>query len=157
MFKVFVSKFASSFLIAFTIGACGASQNTKYEESQLEPQESEKGKEQSPQQSKVSDVNDVKKGLLRENVTEVMSVNIKSFTECFDAELERKPGSQGRIVFRFEIVADGTVSGVEVASNELSDTMAECVTSKLLSLRFPEPAGGSQLITYPFTLTSKKK
>ncbi|MBW2455897.1 MAG: AgmX/PglI C-terminal domain-containing protein [Deltaproteobacteria bacterium] len=88
-----------------------------------------------------------------ERVQQVMRQNHGRFRLCYQRGLRTNPALQGRIVARFVIGRDGTVSGA-TAQGDLPDPQVKaCVASAVSTLQFPRPAGGVVAITYPLVLT----
>jgi len=75
------------------------------------------------------------------------------FKACYQQQLNRTPDLAGSLVMRFVIAADGTVSNVKVARDNLgNDTVAACMTRNIRTqLKFP-PKGGAK-VTYPFVFS----
>ena len=76
---------------------------------------------------------------------------------CYEAGLKRNPSISGKLVLRFEVSTIGKVTSAEVDSDTLhDDEVASCIKGKMMSIRFPAPAGGSVQFSYPFVFQSSK-
>jgi hypothetical protein len=76
------------------------------------------------------------------------------FRKCYQSALARDPDIEGRVVARFVIARDGTVSN---ATNDGStfpdpDTIT-CMLDGFRKLRFPAPEGGIVTVVYPIVFT----
>jgi hypothetical protein len=71
---------------------------------------------------------------------------------CYQRELAQDPDLSGKIVVKFVIAADGTVSSSSVKSSTMGNAIVEaCVAKRFQSLLFPEPLGGGiVIVSYPF-------
>jgi hypothetical protein len=87
-----------------------------------------------------------------EAIQRVVRQNAGRFRLCYQHGLEKQPALRGRVVTRFLIARDGTVSVAADDGSDIADaSVAACVTRTFLALSFPEPAGGTVSVVYPFT------
>ncbi len=72
---------------------------------------------------------------------------------CYQKELNKDPELSGKVVIKFTIAADGTVSSAETNSTTMNNaTVEDCICNRFLRFAFPEPEGGGIVIVrYPFT------
>ena len=64
------------------------------------------------------------------------------------------PTQEGRVVTKFVIAKDGSVSSAEDDGSDLADKkVVACVVHAFASLIFPEPAGGPATVTYPIVFS----
>ncbi len=71
---------------------------------------------------------------------------------CYQRVLTKEPDLSGKIVVKFVIAADGSVSSAEVQQTTMNNASVEgCVTGRFLRFLFPKPEGGGIVtVTYPF-------
>ncbi len=77
---------------------------------------------------------------------------------CYVREAQKDPGLRGKVVVRFVIAPDGTVSSAEATDDGTlrSDRVAQCICRKILRMRFPLPEdAGTVIVTYPFTFWAR--
>ena len=74
-----------------------------------------------------------------------------SIKECYEKELKRDPKLAGKITVGFTIETDGKVSETFIEGNTMGNkTVANCITGRIRTWRFPKPKGGSVTVAYPF-------
>ncbi|MCB9765684.1 MAG: AgmX/PglI C-terminal domain-containing protein [Alphaproteobacteria bacterium] len=88
----------------------------------------------------------------RAPLEQVLEQNLDAILACYERELEKDPELGGKVVMKFVITKDGTVTKAAPKVSTLGNQAAEaCLTSRLLDLRFPEPKGGGiVIVSYPF-------
>ena len=71
---------------------------------------------------------------------------------CYQRELTKNPAIKGKIVIKFVIAKDGSVSSANTKSSTMgSPTVENCVVSRFMRMQFPEPKGGGiVIVSYPF-------
>ncbi len=68
----------------------------------------------------------------------------RELRECHARGLDRKPGLEGKVDFRFDVTPKGTVRRVRIAESTIGDRRVEaCAASVLRSARFPRPGAGA--------------
>lgn len=74
---------------------------------------------------------------------------------CYQRELVKEPALAGRIVVKFTIGKDGTVSAASTKSSTMGNAAVEtCVLGRFLRMSFPEPTGGGiVIVSYPFVFS----
>ena len=78
----------------------------------------------------------------RDLIDRVIRQHLAEIRYCYRRQLQMDWDLEGRVVFRFVIAADGSVSSVQVEHSDLGNPIVEqCVIRKLLRLRFPSPEG----------------
>jgi len=88
-------------------------------------------------------------------IDKVIKRNLAKFRYCYQRELQREPGLSGKVVNRFVIAKDGTVSKSETKSSSLTPSVDSCVARTMTRLQFPAPRGGGiAIISYPFVFTA---
>lgn len=77
------------------------------------------------------------------NLSSVLRRAERRITRCYQRGLERDPSLAGRVEAQFNIVAGGTVSDARLRTNQLGDSVGNCILGEIRRLRFDEPEGGS--------------
>lgn len=73
---------------------------------------------------------------------------------CYDLGLKANPQLAGRLVTRFVIQRDGTVTQAGDGGSTLPDeTARQCMFGVFRSLRFPPPEGGIVTVVYPIVFS----
>lgn len=85
----------------------------------------------------------------------VVKRNMNQVRYCYQRELTKVPTLEGKIVVKFVITKDGTVSSaVTKASTMASPAVEECVNGRFMRMQFPQPTGGGiVIVSYPFTFS----
>jgi len=87
----------------------------------------------------------------------VIKRNLNQIRYCYERELTKSPDLSGKIVVKFVVNADGTVSKATIDSTTMNSPAVEnCISRRFLRFRFPQPKGGGiVIIKYPFVFNSK--
>lgn len=92
----------------------------------------------------------------RAAVEKVIKANLTKFRYCYQRQLQRDPGLSGKIVNRFVIAQDGTVSRSETKASTVSPAVDTCIEQTMARLQFPQPKGGGiAIISYPFVFSAR--
>jgi hypothetical protein len=86
-----------------------------------------------------------------EDIRRVVNSNI-GFRQCYDDGLRRNPHLEGRVMVRFVIGLNGSVSqvrSVAEASNTPDAAVVQCVVAGFAKLRFPSLSNGTVTVNYP--------
>ncbi len=88
-------------------------------------------------------------------VDEVVKRHLSSIKYCYQRQLPRNPSLSGKVVVRFVIASDGSVSAANPSMTSMNDGAVEqCVSGRFLRMQFPKPAGaGIVVVNYPFLFT----
>ncbi len=88
----------------------------------------------------------------RAQVDEVVKRHLGAIKYCYQRELQREPDLAGKVVVKFVIAGDGSVSSARVRSTTIGhEGVEQCVVGRFLRMSFPEPRGGGVvLVSYPF-------
>ncbi len=88
----------------------------------------------------------------RSLIDAVIKRNMNQLRYCYQRELTDNPGISGKIVVKFVVAKDGTVSSASIKSSTMGNTAVEsCITSRFMRMQFPEPKGGGiVIVSYPF-------
>ena len=93
---------------------------------------------------------------LRETVT----ARLPEVTRCYERELKRRPGLEGRLEVRFTIADDGRVVWSGVVQDSIgSPTMARCISAQFKKFRFRAlglQAGQEVTVAYPLVFTKRQ-
>ncbi len=78
--------------------------------------------------------------------------NLAKIKWCYEKELAKNEGINGRIVINFTITGNGSVSTSKVHRTTMgNDSVENCIASTVRQIRFPSPKGGGiVVVTYPF-------
>ncbi len=85
-------------------------------------------------------------------VTAEVKKRLRAIQICYEQQLRRNPGLQGKVTVQFTIEQSGTVSKANATENTTNDPqVASCVVDTVKRFRFnPGPEGGSVTYSYPF-------
>ncbi|MFT3922640.1 MAG: AgmX/PglI C-terminal domain-containing protein [Myxococcales bacterium] len=85
-------------------------------------------------------------------VTAEVKKRLRAIQICYEQQLRRNPGLQGKVTVEFTIEQSGTVSKAVATANTTNDpAVASCVVDTVKRFRFnPGPDGGSVSYSYPF-------
>ena len=94
----------------------------------------------------------------REAVRRVVRAGLKEVRACYEKELNRNPGIEGKVVIEWDIGEQGKVLAAKVKSTSLDNSSVEsCIVARLKTWRFPEPPPNLvATVSYPFTLVSRR-
>jgi hypothetical protein len=87
-----------------------------------------------------------------EVIQRIVRQNFGRFRLCYENGLRKNAKLKGKVVTRFVIDAQGSVSSaMREATTDLADaTVVDCVTRAFKNLSFPQPEGGGNVIVvYP--------
>lgn len=78
--------------------------------------------------------------------------HLAQIRHCYQRELTKQPALRGKIVVKFVISTDGSVSSAEVKETTLANPDVEsCLVDVIRRIEFPEPRGGGiVIVSYPF-------
>ena len=84
-------------------------------------------------------------------IDRVVRRHLNQVRYCYEKELKTYASLAGKVVVRFTIADDGTVSEAEIKTSTLgSPAVEDCVRGRFLRMVFPAPAGGGVVIvSYP--------
>ena len=89
----------------------------------------------------------------RSLIDEVIKRHMNQIRYCYQRELTKNPSLAGKIVVKFVIAKDGTVSSASKKNSSMNNAGVEqCVVGRFMRMQFPEPKGGGiVIVSYPFT------
>jgi len=85
-------------------------------------------------------------------VDAVVRRHLNQIRYCYQRELTKNPSLGGKVVVKFVIAKDGTVSSATTKSSTLGNAAVEgCINGRFMRFQFPEPKGGGiVIVSYPF-------
>jgi TonB family protein len=88
-------------------------------------------------------------------IGERVRAHVDEITNCYEARLSRRPALAGRMMARFDIGSDGSVTSA--SADGIDDQELErCVIDAIRRWKFEKPGSGGKLrVAYPFVLRSK--
>ncbi|MBC7467124.1 MAG: AgmX/PglI C-terminal domain-containing protein [Bdellovibrio sp.] len=96
----------------------------------------------------------------REAVRRVVRSALTAFKSCYEREYKKDSKLEGKVYIVWEIIEKGVAvnARVDKAKSTINNSaVEECVRTRLLALRFPEPPAGSKAeVTYPFMFQGQK-
>jgi TonB family protein len=95
-------------------------------------------------------------GLSKDVINAVVNRYRSQIRACYDAALQRNPGTRGKIVVAFSIQPSGVVSSASVKESTIGDSALEtCILSRIRSWPFPRPEAPvvTEVTAYPFYLS----
>jgi len=88
----------------------------------------------------------------RSLIDKVIKRHMAQIRYCYQRELTKNPGLKGKIVVKFVIAKDGSVSSANTKSSTMkAPTVESCINGRFMRMQFPEPKGGGiVIVSYPF-------
>ena len=88
----------------------------------------------------------------KSQIDRVIKQHLSQIRYCYQKELNRAPDLEGKVVMKFVIATDGSVSRADVQSTSLNNPVVEsCLSDRFMRFQFPRPTGGGiVIVTYPF-------
>jgi outer membrane biosynthesis protein TonB len=88
----------------------------------------------------------------RSLIDEVIKRHMNQIRYCYQRELTKNPSLGGKIVIKFIIAKDGTVSTASVKTSTMGNSGVEqCIVGRFMRMQFPKPKGGGiVIVSYPF-------
>ncbi len=88
-----------------------------------------------------------------EVVQRIVRQNFGRIRACYQEALRTSPSLQGRVVVRFKIAKDGSVTDATGQGSDLpSPAVIACIVQVFRSLSFPAPESGTVIVSYPIML-----
>jgi hypothetical protein len=92
----------------------------------------------------------------KRDIERVMKSRRGAFKFCYQRSLQMNPSLTGKIVTRFRINDEGSVTNAIVLSNTMDDrNVPKCLISNVKKLKFPRPQGGQCEVRWPFNFQSR--
>lgn len=98
-------------------------------------------------------VQEVQQNVYCDNKDIAMRIKKKygAFRYCYEGELQKNRNLQGKVVFRFTIGADGRVTAISVAGDQLGNqNVVRCSMNVIKGIQFKRPIGGECVIQHPY-------
>lgn len=96
----------------------------------------------------------------KEAVRRVVKSALNSFKACYEREYKKDSKLEGKVVISWEIHEKGVAKNARIIKDKSTisnSSVEECVRSRLVALRFPEPPAGTFAdVTYPFVFQGQK-
>jgi hypothetical protein len=91
-------------------------------------------------------------GISAEAVDAAIDTRRDAIEACFQEGLAENPGLAGKVLVRFTIVRDGSVSKATIRSTSLRHAATEaCLSAQVAEAQFPTlEVGEAAIVTYPF-------
>jgi len=88
----------------------------------------------------------------RSLIDEVIKRHMNQIRYCYQRELTKNASLGGKIVIKFTIAKDGTVSSATTKQTTMNNQAVEqCIEGRFMRMVFPEPKGGGiVIVSYPF-------
>jgi hypothetical protein len=87
----------------------------------------------------------------RSLIAEVVQRNLPQIRYCYQRQLQHDPELAGKVVVKFTIAQDGSVSSATTKESTLNHPSVEsCINGRFLRMTFPELPTGVAVVTYPF-------
>jgi hypothetical protein len=85
-------------------------------------------------------------------IDQVIKRHMNQLRYCYQRELTDNPDLAGKIVVKFVVAKDGTVSSATTKQTTMNNAAVEgCINGRFLRFQFPEPKGGGiVIVSYPF-------
>ncbi len=92
----------------------------------------------------------------KSEIDRVVKSHLGQIRYCYQRELTKNPSLFGKIVVKFVIAKDGSVSSAKTHTSTMANPNVEgCVNGRFLRFQFPQPKGGGiVIVTYPFIFKS---
>jgi len=90
-------------------------------------------------------------GLDRAQIDDVIKRHMASIRYCYQRQLQQDAGLGGKLVVKFTIARDGSVSQAGAKTSTIrGSAVDDCVVGRFLKMQFPQPKGGIVVVSYPF-------
>ncbi|MCB9697478.1 MAG: AgmX/PglI C-terminal domain-containing protein [Alphaproteobacteria bacterium] len=88
-------------------------------------------------------------------IDEVVKRHMSQIRYCYQRELQRNPELGGKVVMKFTIAGDGSVSSTSPKVDTVGDgAVSTCLEGRFQRMQFPEPRGGGLVIvSYPLVFS----
>jgi len=89
-------------------------------------------------------------------IDQVIKQHLAQIRYCYQKELNKNPQLHGKIVIKFVIAKDGSVSSAKTHTTSMNNSIVEnCICQRFMRFQFPEATGGGiVIVTYPFVFKS---
>lgn len=92
----------------------------------------------------------------RSLIDAVIKRHMNQIRYCYQRELTKNPALKGKLVVKFIIAKDGSVSSANIKSTTMNTPSVEnCVVGRFMRMQFPKPKGGGiVIVSYPFIFSA---
>jgi len=92
----------------------------------------------------------------RSVIKKVIKQHFAQIRYCYQKELNKDSSLEGKVVVKFVIAKDGTVSSAKIWSSTMDNSRVEnCIAQRFMRFEFPQPKGGGIVIVrIPFTFSN---
>ncbi len=90
-------------------------------------------------------------GLEKSQIQSVIRAHTAEIRGCYNKSLLKDPKLAGKVVVKFTIAADGSVSESVSSKSDVSEALTGCIVDTAKTWRFPAP-GEQVVVSYPFVL-----
>ena len=89
-------------------------------------------------------------------IDNVIRQHLSQIRYCYQKELNKNPALYGKIVIKFVIAKNGSVSSAKTHSTSMNNAIVEnCICQRFMRFQFPQPKGGGiVIVSYPFVFKS---
>jgi hypothetical protein len=90
-------------------------------------------------------------------IDRVVKSHLAQIRFCYEKELNKNPKLFGKIIVKFVIAKNGSVSSATTKASTMKNPIVEqCVNKRFLRMKFPSPKGGGiVIVSYPFVFNSQ--
>ncbi len=90
-------------------------------------------------------------------IDRIVKQHLAKIRYCYQKELNKNPKLFGKIIVKFVIAKDGSVSTASTKSSTMRNPIVEkCINSRFMRMRFPAPKGGGiVIVSYPFMFNAQ--
>ncbi len=90
-------------------------------------------------------------------IDRIVKKHLPQIRYCYQKELNKNPKLFGKMIVKFVIAKDGSVSSSSTKSSTLKSPIVEnCIHSRFMRMQFPQPKGGGiVIVSYPFVFNSQ--
>ena len=92
----------------------------------------------------------------RSLIDRVIKRHMAQIRYCYQRQLTKNPSLKGKIVIKFVIAKDGSVSSASKKTSSMNSPPVEsCIVGRFMRMKFPEPKGGGiVIVSYPFIFSA---
>ncbi|MBU0531390.1 MAG: AgmX/PglI C-terminal domain-containing protein [Candidatus Uhrbacteria bacterium] len=96
--------------------------------------------------------------LTEDQISTVVEAKNEQMLACYESQLGEVSDLRGKVVIKFVISRDGTVSSAKINTTSMTNTaVEECLCGQFMKMVFPPPKGGGiVIITFPYQFGEKR-
>ncbi len=88
------------------------------------------------------------------DLKKVFNRHLGAMKKCYERELKKNPGLEGKVVLTVVIKSDGKVGRANAKGKSLRNARVnDCIEREARGMKFPKPKGGSVIVNNPYTFT----